>query len=111
MLSQWLGQAKINVRKALSQLRSCLGQITANVNARRKKIRHEDDALGSLLYATRAARSDVRLGQLQKRRLNDGPAARSQSGGDEEEIGVGLLLPAAMSDEQQSRRHKASPRF
>ena len=64
---------------------------------------------GPLLDAAGAALLDARLGQFQKRRLDDRPAARPQAGGDVQQIGVGLLLPAAVSDEQQGRFHKASP--
>lgn len=105
MSAQRFGESKVNGRKSLVQLRPRRGQITADVDSRGQKIRHENHTLGSLLDTAHAALLDVRLGQFQKRRCDDRPAALPQLGGDVQQIRVGLFLPAAVGDEQQGRFH------
>jgi hypothetical protein len=83
-----------------SQSRPCLCQIAANVNARREKVWHKHNALRPLRHAPGSALGNARLSQLQKRGFNDRLAARTQSRGDMMQIRVGLLLPAAVGDEQ-----------
>ncbi len=106
MPAQWLGQPKFDPRKTLGQLCPCLTQIAANVDAGRQKIWQQDHALRPLRHAMTTALLDARLGQFQKRRLDNRLAACAQAGDDMMEVRVRLLLPTAVGDEQQRRLHE-----
>ncbi len=117
MLAERFGQSEFNLREALGQFRPRRRQIAADVDAGRQKIRHEDDAPRPLFDAANARLLDARLSEFQKRRFKESLAARSQPCRQIQKIGVGLLLAAAVGDEQQGRLqrgisfpvHKVSP--
>ena len=70
----------------------------------------KDDPLRPLGHAAEAPFLDIRLRQLEKRGIHRGvAAARPHLLDDEVQVGVGLLLTAAVRDEQQGGSHGASP--
>jgi hypothetical protein len=76
-------------------------KVMPHMNSRREEIRQQDDALGAVLDAPLARCLNSRLGQFQERRLDDGiPSTQAHLGDDPVQVGVGLVLPATVRDQQ-----------
>lgn len=100
MSAQRLGEDELDVKKRRGERVARLRQIPLHMQSGREKVRHQDHAGGTVLDTLVAGVGDAGLGQLQKRRDNEGMASRAQFGGDVIQVGVRLGMSAAMGDQE-----------
>ena len=99
------GQPELDAGEPRRQPVARRGQVAAHVDAGRQEVRHQYDSASAARRAPRPGLVDVRLGQLQERRLDHGMAAPPQAIGDVVQVGVGLRLAAAVRDQEQCGFH------